>query len=245
MPTELEIEDRLRRLPAGLTLSAEDRAALAMLRADPEPPASVQASIRRRRRYGLRVLAIAAALTAALGAGAVAVASPDSVQLLFHTIGWGAHPEPVAGGGPKQCPPARPVPAADLQRQVSFPVITASAPGATLVSSTYTPPCGSASSGRVELVYRYRGGLFILDERRAPAGPVQVDLKDYAKSSWRVVTVDGRDYAVQVLAGSVSFAVFKQGDTRVDVQIGAKGVDSDPVSLPDFEDLVRSVGSHG
>jgi hypothetical protein len=228
---------------------------MAQLRTRPSAAAAEQASLRSRRRRRLRVLAAGVAVAAALGTGVAAVASGStSVILAFHPIGWGGgagpvQTKPVAGGGTPPCiPERRPVAASELQGLVPFHVLTVSAPAAVLTSATYSPaPCGG-KGGTVELAYNYRGGSFVLVERAAPAGPLKVDLKEYAKDSWRVVSVDGQDYAVQLLAvqgrsgvSSVTVAEFKQGETRVDLTVGEKGGPYAPLSLAEFEALVRTI----
>jgi hypothetical protein len=230
MRDDIDLENRLRRLPTDLMLSPADQAALARLHRGPD-------ASRKRRRW-LRGAAITVAFAAVLAAGAVAFATSSalSVVLRFHPVGWLPGSGPVSAGPP--CPPPQPIALADLQRRVGFRVLTAG--GATLVSSRYGAPCRGAEAF-VELVYEEDGESFVLRESSAPVGPVQVNLKDYAKSSWRIVTVNGNEYAVQVLDGSVTVAAFKRDGTRVDVTVGAKGSSDRPMSLGQFEELVRNI----
>jgi len=134
------------------------------------------------------------------------------------------------------------VPFADLESRVDFRILTPTQPGVTLGGSRLGAPCGRDRDGFVELVYEYRGESFVLHETRAPTGPIKVDLKEYGRSSWRVVTIDGTDCAVQVLDGSVTVAAFQRDGTRVDVTVGAKGSPMRPMSLAEFEELVRHIG---
>jgi hypothetical protein len=247
MDEDMDLENRLRRLPATLVLSAGDEAALGTLRSGRDALAPADAAQRRRRARWRRGAAIPVALVAVMAVGAVAFGDSASVVLHFrpvdpHTAGGSVRLAPVvtAPGGEPECAilPQGSVP--DLQRRVGFRILTDLQPGARLVSLGYRAPCATVD-GTVELIYESGGVSVVLQETRAPAGPVEIGLKDDARSSWRTVTVNGNDYAVQVLNGAVTVAAFKRAGTRVDVALGVKGRAQRPMTLQEFESLAGAI----
>jgi len=237
MHDDRDLESRLRRLAAGMALAPEDRAALASLREGGQPA--------RRRRRWLRGAAVPVALAAVLAAGAVAFASsPLGVILRFHPVDTRSG-APIAIGRAnlaQQCPPPEPSSLAEVRQRAAFTVLTADAPGVTLAQARYQPRCGTAGDF-AELAYEDRGASFALIESRGAPGPLQVDIKEGGQSSWHVIRVDGNDYAVyQDNAGAVWVAEFQRDGTRVSMTIGAKGGPDRPISLAEFQDLVRHIG---
>lgn len=232
-----DLENRLRRLAADLALGPEDRAALATLRQSGDPA--------RRRRRWLRGASVPVALAAVVAAGAVAFASsPLGVILRFHPVDTRNGGSVVIGRAnlAQQCPPPDPSSLADVRQRAGFTVLTADAPGVTLAQARYQPRCGAAGDF-AELAYEDRGASFSLIESRAAPGPLKVDIKDGGQSSWHVIRVDGNDYAVyQDHAGAVWVADFQRDGTRVSMTIGAKGGPDRPISLAEFQDLVRHIG---
>jgi hypothetical protein len=239
MNSGVDLETRLRRLGTDLRLSREDQAALARLRGG--------SRIAQSNRVGRRAMAIPVVFAAVLLTAAVAFAASSqlSVLLRFHPSGWQGAPWEAAsqphGRNNPPCPnpsaPAIPMSVAQLQSRVDFHVVTLV--GRTLVGSMYAPPC-SGSMGYVLLGYKDDGESIELRESPAAAGPVQVELTGPQRSSWTIVTVDGNDYAVGVINGSVVEAVFKRAGTRVDFQVGEQDV-SKRMSLAQFEELVRNM----
>jgi len=236
MHDDRELEGRLRRLTAGLALGPEDETALATLRGADQPA--------RRRRRWLRGAAVPVALAAALSAGAVAFASsPLGVILHFHPVDTRSGGTVTIGRAAlsQQCPLPDAITLDEARQRAGFPILTAEGPGITLAEVRYQPPCGRAGDF-VSLTYEDRGESFVLMESRGGSGPLQVDIKAYAHDLWRVVRVDGTDYAVLADKDVVAVAEFRRNGTTVTMTIGAKGGSYRPMSLAEWQDLVRHIG---
>jgi hypothetical protein len=191
-------------------------------------------------RHWHRAVAVPSSLAAVLLVGAVVLAATSelSIVLRYHPIGWLPTPGKLTAVGP--CSSLQGMALADVQRRVNFRVLTLG--GATLVNAYYGPPCPGSSEANAHLLYEENGESFDLGETHAPEGPITVDLKGTAdRSPWRIVTVNGNDYAVLIFDDAVTAAAFKQAGTRVDITVGAKGGPNRPLSLDQFEELVLQI----
>jgi hypothetical protein len=231
---DLDLENRLRRLPTELALSPLDQAALARLREWPRVTQS--------RRLWRRVASIPVSLAAVLLIGAVVLAASEASVVLRY------HPSPVLAPGKvylgKPCPDPELMSVADIQHRVSFHIAVIN--GATPFASRYYPPCttpGFTADAAVQLAYMYKGESISIDETKAPAGPVYVDLKGKASNNpaWKIVTLDGDSYAIFLGTDFPEGATFKRGNTRIDLAMGAKGGPNRAMSLAEFEAMLLEI----